>query len=69
MSSAKRKNNGSRKRLRYQDLVSTRPGSLARRGSTVRLLLAPVGKGERGGGNGKDGDGQRGGNQQGGNDN
>jgi serine/threonine-protein kinase len=40
-----------------------RPGSLARRGSTVRLLLAPVGKGERGN------DRDRGGNQQGGNDN
>ena len=56
---------------RHGVVIGTRPGpgSLARRGSTVRLLLAPVGKGERGGGNGKDGDGQRGGNQQGGNDN
>jgi eukaryotic-like serine/threonine-protein kinase len=44
-----------------------RPGSLARRGATVRLLLAPFGKGEeRGGGQG--GDGERGGNQQGGNE-
>jgi eukaryotic-like serine/threonine-protein kinase len=40
-----------------------RPGSLARRGSTVRLLLAPFGKGKDGGG-----DGERGGNQQGGNE-
>jgi hypothetical protein len=40
-----------------------RPGSLARRGSTVRLLLAPFGKGKDGGG-----DGERGGNQQGANE-
>jgi eukaryotic-like serine/threonine-protein kinase len=45
-----------------------RPGSLARRGSTVQLLLAPFGKGEKRGG-GQDGDGERGGNQQGGKDN
>jgi PASTA domain len=44
-----------------------RPGSLARRGSTVRLLLAPAGKGGKG--KDRDGDGERGGNQQGGNDN
>jgi serine/threonine-protein kinase len=41
-----------------------RPGSLARRGSTVRLLLAPAGKDGRGNGR----DGERGGNQQGGKD-
>jgi eukaryotic-like serine/threonine-protein kinase len=48
---------------RHGVVVGTRPrpGSLARRGSTVRLLLAPSGKG-------KDGDGERGGNQQGGNE-
>jgi eukaryotic-like serine/threonine-protein kinase len=45
-----------------------RPASLARRGSTVRLLLAPLDKGSSGGGNGQDGDGERGGNQQGGKD-
>jgi hypothetical protein len=43
-----------------------RPGSLARRGSTVRLLLAPAGK--DGKGKDRDGDSERGGNQQGGND-
>jgi eukaryotic-like serine/threonine-protein kinase len=50
---------------RHGVVVGTRPrpGSLARRGSTVRLLLAPFGKGKDGGG-----DGERGGNQQGGNE-
>ena len=44
MSSAKRKNNGSRKRLRYQDLVSTRPGSLA--GKFMRRFWHPIHRAE-----------------------
>jgi hypothetical protein len=53
---------------RHGVVIGTRPqpGSLARRGSTVRLLIAPAGK--DGHGNGRDGDGERGGNQQGGKD-
>lgn len=44
MASAKRKNNGSRKRLRYQDLVSTRPGSLA--GKFMRRFWHPIHRAE-----------------------
>ena len=44
MASAKRKNNGRRKRLRYQDLVSTRPGSLA--GKFMRRFWHPIHRAE-----------------------
>ncbi len=40
MAAAKRKSNGSRKKLRYEDLVSTRPGSLA--GNFMRRFWHPI---------------------------
>ena len=44
MASAKRKSNGSRKRLSYEDLVSTRPGSLA--GNFMRRFWHPIHRAE-----------------------
>ena len=44
MSSAKRKNNARRKKLRYEDLVSTRPGSLA--GTFMRRFWHPIHRAE-----------------------
>jgi 5,5'-dehydrodivanillate O-demethylase oxygenase subunit len=44
MAAAKRKNNSSRKRLRYQDLVSTGPGTLA--GKYMRRFWHPVHRAE-----------------------
>ena len=44
MASAKRKSNGSRKKLRYEDLVSTRPGSLA--GAFMRRFWHPIHRAE-----------------------
>ena len=44
MASAKRKSNGSRKKLRYEDLVSTRPGSLA--GNFMRRFWHPIHRAE-----------------------
>ena len=44
MASAKRKSNGSRKKLSYEDLVSTRPGSLA--GNFMRRFWHPIHRAE-----------------------
>ena len=44
MSSGKRKNNVSRKKLRYEDLVSTRPGSLG--GTLMRRFWHPIHRAE-----------------------
>ncbi len=44
MPSATRKNNGNRKKLRYQDLVSTKPGTLA--GTYMRRFWHPIHRAE-----------------------